>query len=142
MTVGRALFISGAAFASVIAIAYWISSRHPGGSILLGFMAAAMIFAAGFMFFAQREANLPADLKTVNFAEVAGEEIGTFTLSTLAPFLAALTVFGLLVGIVWSPFLAAVSLILLLLALGRLVRESNRTGASSAAETRQKSLQK
>lgn len=142
MKAGRSVFINSAVFGIVISVVYWFSSHHPGGTLLLGFMASAMIFAAGFMFVAQREANLASDKKNVTYAHVAGQEVGSFTISTGAPFLAALTVFGVFVGLLWSPFLAAVSFVLMLLVLGRLAAESNRTERYAVRNARQKSLQK
>lgn len=135
MKAGRSVFINSAVFGVVVAVVYWLASRHPGGTLLLGFMAAAMIFAAGYMFVTEREANLAADKRDADYASTAGEDVGTFTVSTVAPFLAALTVWGLFVGLLWSPFLAAASFVLLLAVLAKLGAESNRV-------RRQKSLQK
>ncbi|MFN2528021.1 MAG: cytochrome c oxidase subunit 4 [Candidatus Baltobacteraceae bacterium] len=127
MKAGRSVFISSAVFSVIIAAVYWMSSHHPGGSILLGFMGAAMVFVAGFMFVVQREANLSSDRKSVDYKETAGMEVGTFTLQTVWPFLGAVALFTLIVGAVWSPFVAGIGFIALLFVLSRLGAESNRT---------------
>jgi len=123
---GRSVFISSAIFGIVIALVYWVSSHHPAGTLLLAFMATAMIFAAGFMFVVEREARLVGDRKKANPIDGAGEDLGIFTVATIWPLLAALAVLCMLAGAIWSPVAGAAGFIGLLLVLWRLGAESNR----------------
>ncbi len=63
MKTGVRVFLNSAIFGVAIALVYWFCSRDPGGTILLAFMGAAMCFAAGFVFFAERNARLSGDQK-------------------------------------------------------------------------------
>jgi small-conductance mechanosensitive channel len=126
MKTGRSLFVSSAAFGLVVGAVYWLSSRHPAGTVLLGLMMLAMAFTAAYMFVAEANANLSADRKDATFEQSAGEDVGIFTAQTAWPFLAALAVFLMLLGMIWSPALAGAGFIALLLILWRLGAESNR----------------
>jgi hypothetical protein len=120
------MFVSSAVFGIVIAIAYWIVAREPLGVLFLGIMAAALFFAATYAVVAERDADLASDEPDADRAEAAGEDLGIFTTHSAYPILIALCILGGLIGIVWSPLLAVVCGIGLLLCLWRLGAESAR----------------
>jgi hypothetical protein len=119
MTIGLRLFISSAVFSIVIAVAYWLVAREPAGTMLLGVMAFGLSFVAGYMILAEREAELVGDLAQADNADAAGEILGSYSISSPLPIAtaAALTCIGL--GLVVSPTVAALGVIVLL-ALGAL----------------------
>ena len=119
MIVGLRLFLSSAAFACAIAVAYWIVAHEPAGTLLLGFMAFALTFVAGYMIVAERDANLAGDRDDASTADAAGELVGTYTIRSPLPFWTALATAGLLFGLVVSPVLTALAA-LAVLALGTL----------------------
>ncbi|MBV9648194.1 MAG: cytochrome c oxidase subunit 4 [Candidatus Eremiobacteraeota bacterium] len=123
------LLISGA-FGVAIAVAYWlIAHEETTGTALLGIMSAALFFAASYAIIAERNANLAGDVPEPQTAE-APEDLGIFTTHSPWPILVALCALGALSGVLWSPFLAVVSLCALLLCLWRLGRESAITPGS------------
>ncbi len=126
------LFISSAVFGIAIATIYELTSHEMTGTFLLGIMAAALIFAAGYAIFAEREANLDGDRNDERMEQAAGEDLGIFTTSSAWPILMAFSVLVFLVGVVWVPLLLIVGLTAMLLIVWRLVAESNRIGSRSA----------
>jgi hypothetical protein len=115
-------------FGTAIAIAYWFSSHHYGGTILLGLMGAALAFATVWAVLAEREADLDGDSPRMTQAQAAGEDLGIFTTSSAWPVLMALCVLVTLVGAVWYRFLLFVGIVAMLLVVWRLGAESARTG--------------
>jgi hypothetical protein len=122
--VGFRLFVSSALFGIAIAVVYWYSSHDPTGTMLLGLMAAALIFAAGFMLVAEREADLAADKPRAAPSDEAGMNVGTFTLRSPWPIVAALGGWLFLFGLVLLPAFAVLGFGALAYALYRLIRES------------------
>jgi len=121
---GRRLFVSSAVFGIVIAVVYWFSTHNPDGTILLGLMATALVFAAGFMFFAEREACLVGDRDDALPAQAAGERLGVFTVASSWPIAIAFGAFLLLLGMVVLPALAAFGLVVMIVSILGLGRES------------------
>ena len=119
MIVGLRLFLSSAAFACVIAVAYWIVAHEPAGAFLLGFMAFALTFVAGYMIVAERDADLTGDRDDAAAADAAGELVGTYTIRSPLPFWTAFAAAALLLGLVVSPAVTAMAAIAVL-ALGAL----------------------
>jgi Cytochrome c oxidase subunit IV len=126
MTTALAVFLSSAAFGVAIAVVYWFSSHHRGGTLLLGLMAVAMTFTAAFTYAAGRNADLSGDRDPAG-NQSPREDLGIFTTRSIWPPAAAAATCVLFIGIVWSPYVAAAGLIGLLLVLWRLGAESNRT---------------
>jgi hypothetical protein len=124
MTIGRRLFVSSAAFGVAIAIAYWFSAHDSDGTVLLGFMALALVFAAGYMLLAERDARLVGDRGVASNADASGEQLGVFTTASPWPIVVAMGVFLMLLGLVIFPAVAALGLAVLLLGIFQLVRES------------------
>jgi hypothetical protein len=124
MTIGRRLFVSSAAFGIAIAVAYWFSAHNPDGAVLLGLMAVALVFAAGYMFVAERAARLVGDRANASNADASGERLGVFTVASPWPIVVAFSAFLVLLGLALFPALAAFGLALLLFGLFRLGRES------------------
>jgi len=124
MKVGRRLFVSSASFGVAIAVVYWFSSRNLDGTFLLGLMAAALTFAAGYMYVAEREARLIGDRGDATNADAAGERLGTFTTGTPWPPTIAFGAFVVLLGLAIFPALAYAGLAIVLFGLYRLGRES------------------
>ena len=111
MSTGLRLFNSSTAFAIVIAAAYWATSREVVGTFMLGVMAFALSFIAGYMIVAEREADLIGDKTEATIADGAGEALGTFTIRSPLPICAAFAVTCLGLGLVVSPTIAALALV-------------------------------
>jgi hypothetical protein len=111
VTVGLRLFLSSAAFSVVIAVTYWFLSHEPVGTFLLGVMAFALTFAAGYMIVAEREADLAGDRKDAAVSDDAGDLVGTYSLHSPLPLWSALSITLVLVGLVIAPALSAIGLI-------------------------------
>ncbi len=111
MTIGLRLFISSAVFAIAIALAYWLTSHEIVGTFMLGIMAFALSFVAGYMIVAEREADLVGDKKGASIADGAGELVGTYTIRSPLPLGAALAVTLAGIGLVLSPTIAILALV-------------------------------
>ncbi|MDQ2872752.1 MAG: cytochrome c oxidase subunit 4 [Candidatus Eremiobacteraeota bacterium] len=120
------LFLSSAAFGIITAVIYWFCSYDLTGTVLLGLMATALVFAAGYALLAEREAHLDGDSPDISIEDVAGEDLGIFMSKTAWPILMAFSALMLLIGAVWSPFLLFAALTAMLLILWRLGAESSR----------------
>jgi hypothetical protein len=107
------LFVSSGVFSAVLGIAYWLISYDPAGTVLLGFMTAALFFIALYMIVAERNANLAADREDATPADAGGERIGAFVLHSPAPFWIGVALFGLMLGLVVSPAAAGLGLVAL-----------------------------
>ncbi len=114
VTVGLRLFISSAVFSVAIAVAYWLVAHEITGTFLLGFMAFALSFVAGYMIIAEREADLVGDRADAKTGDAAGEVVGTYSIRSPLPFWTALAVAFVGLGLVISPTLAALGVIALL----------------------------
>jgi hypothetical protein len=121
------LCVSSMLFGIVIAFVYWFVSGHEViGTVLLGIMATALLFAACYACIAERNANLVGDDAEQNARAVAGEDLGIFTPSSAWPILCACAVLASLAGVLWVPFLAVVGIASLVLCLWRMGTESAR----------------
>jgi len=121
------LFMIAALFGVAIAVAYWfIAHREATGTALLGIMAAALAFTAGYAIVAERDARLEGDNPKESISDAAGEDLGIFTTHSSWPVLTALCVLAVLVGAVWAPLIGIAGLVCLLLCLWRLGAESAR----------------
>lgn len=120
------LFLSSAAFGAAISIVYWFASHEYAGTLLLGFMAMALTFAAGFAFMAERNASLEGDDPQLMHKEAAGEDLGIVTKESPWPILLAFSILWMFIGLVWSDFMLYTGLAAMLLVLWRLGAESAR----------------
>ncbi|HEX3467180.1 MAG TPA: cytochrome c oxidase subunit 4 [Candidatus Elarobacter sp.] len=114
MTTARGLFIVAALFTGVLCVAYWFVAREPAGTMLLGFMTAALTTVAVYMFFAQREADLFADRPNATMREAAGEHVGTYVTHSPAPFWIGIAIAAIVLGLVTAPAAAGLGLVALL----------------------------
>ncbi len=121
------LFLSSATFSAAICIVYWFSSHEKAGTFLLGFMMLAFCWAAGYSYISEKETHLVGD-RSIDPSQAAGEDVGIFTKFTPWPFLLAVSILVLLVGVVWSDFLIFAGIAGMLLCLWRLGAESARVG--------------
>lgn len=124
MNVGLRLLLSSAAFGVCIAIVYWFSSYDSTGTTLLGMMAAALVFAAGYIRFAEREARLVGDKPGAANSDAKGEIVGSFTLTSPWPIVCAAGLFMLLVGLIGWATLAYAGGAVALYSLHRMTREA------------------
>ena len=115
MKTGLMLFISSAVFSATIAIVYWFVAHEPAGTMLLGFMGAALTVVALYMIFAERDADLYADKKNATPTEAAGEHVGTYVTHSPAPFWIALALTGVVLGLVVAPAAAGLGIVALCL---------------------------
>ncbi len=121
------LFLSSTAFGVAIAVAYFfVAHEEATGTILLGIMAAALAFAALYAVVAERNAHIDGDGEDIKPEQTAGEDLGIFTSESAYPILVALSSLFVLLGLLYSPLLAFISIIALLLCLWRLGAESAR----------------
>jgi hypothetical protein len=116
MMVALRLFISSAVFSSVIATAYWIFSKEPTGTFLLGVMSFGLLFVAGYTIVAEREADLVGDRPEARPVDAAGELVGTYSIRSPLPVWTALAVSCVGLGIVVSPAVAALGVVAMLIA--------------------------
>ncbi len=103
MKIGVRLFLSSMAFGIVIAAIYGFTTHDIVGVIFLGGMALALVIVAMFIVVAEREANLAGDHEDMSPADIAGEELGVFTLESYWPILAAAGATLFLLGVVFVP---------------------------------------
>lgn len=122
------LFMSSAAFGAIISIVYWFSSREYAGTLMLGFMACALAFAAGYAMIFERGSAIAGDDKELDQKEAAGEDLGIFTKESPWPILLAFSILWTFVGLIWSDFMIFTGLAAVLLCLWRLGAESARVG--------------
>jgi hypothetical protein len=111
MMIGLRLFISSMIFAITIAAAYWFVAREITGTLLLGFMAAALSVIAGYMIFAERDADLWGDDGNAAMSDAAGEALDTYTTRSPLPFWVAFAICNLVLGLVVSPTFSVLALI-------------------------------
>ena len=97
------LFVSSMLFAIGIAGAYAWATHELIGTILLGMMAIAMITVAVYIVIAEKESNLAADAPDVDPRDLAGENLGSFTLESYWPILGAAGTVLLVQGVVFLP---------------------------------------
>ena len=120
------LFLCSASFGITIAVIYWIVAHEATGTVLLGVMTTAMVFAAAYAILAERDAALDGDDAEATNAQHAGEELGAFTTSSAWPIVTAVGAGIALCGLPWSPFLSMCGLVIVILALWRMGSESAR----------------
>jgi hypothetical protein len=113
MMIALRLFLSSAAFTAVLGTSYWFVAHDPAGTVLLGFMTAALLVIAAYMFVAERNAGLFADNENAAPADAHGERIGVFVLHSPAPFWIGVAVAGLMLGLIVAPAAAGLGLIAL-----------------------------
>jgi len=112
MNIAVRLFVSSMCFAVVIALAYGLTTADITGVIFLGMMALALIMVAGYIVVAEREAHLASDQQESKPTDLAGEEIGTFTLESYWPIVAAIGSATFLCGIVFLPGISIVAFLI------------------------------
>ncbi len=120
------LFICSALFGLSIGVAYWWVAHEITGTLLLGVMTAALAFAATYAMAAERDAHLDGDNPTITNEQTVGEDLGVFTTSSAWPILIAAGAALGLCGLPWSPLLAIVGFVVVILALWRMGAESAR----------------
>jgi hypothetical protein len=113
MMIALRLFFSSAAFTGVLGASYWVIARDPAGTVLLGFMTAALLVIGIYMIAAERNANLFADDENATPADARGERIGAFVLHSPAPFWIGVALAGLLLGLVVAPAAAGLGIVAL-----------------------------
>ena len=123
MTIATRVFFSSMSFGFIVAAAYWLSSREPVGTILLGLFGAGFLWIAGYLIALRPKAPLDGDLERVP-ADLAGEQIGVFSVESPWPIILALSTAGLLVGIVLHPMLAIIAATTFLAIIWALAKES------------------
>jgi Cytochrome c oxidase subunit IV len=121
------LFFSSTTFGVAILIAYWfIAHEETTGSVLLAVMTVALAFCATYAVIAERNADIDGDGTNLTPQDVAGEDLGVFTTESAYPILLAISCLFMLLGLIYSPLLAALSIVAILLCLWRLGAESAR----------------
>lgn len=121
MKTALTVFVSSALFSATIATTYWFLTYEPAGTMLLGFMAAALTVIAIYMVFAELDSNLVSDKDDGTFAEAAGEHVGTFVTRSPLPFAIAILVTSVLLGLVVSPAAAGIGIAAFIVAIGLMI---------------------
>ncbi len=106
MKIGVILFLSSMTFGIVIATIYGVTTHDVAGILFLGLMAVALVIVAMFIIVAEREAHLAGDQTDLDAADIAGEEVGVYSLESYWPVLAALGAALFILGIVFVPGVA------------------------------------
>ena|SRR6185437_12684476 len=121
------LFSIAGAFGAAIAVAYYfVAHEETVGTAMLAVMTAALVLCAGYAVVAERAAALEGDEATATPADAAGDDLGIFTTQSAYPILAATFVLATLLGVLWSPIVAAIASSCLALTLWRMGAESAR----------------
>lgn len=120
------LFFSSAMFGVVTSIGYWFSSHDYTGTLLLGFMAIGLGFAAGYAYLAEKSAHLEGDEPDLQHKQAAGADLGIFTKESAWPIVLAFSILWFVIGLVWSDFMIFTGAAAMLLAIWRLGAESAR----------------
>lgn len=97
------ILLSSMTFAIVIATVYWFVTHDIIGVIFLGSMALALIIVGAFIVVAEREAHLGGDVPDLDPADLMGEELGTFSLESYWPIVAAAGTAAVIGGAVFLP---------------------------------------
>jgi hypothetical protein len=127
MTTGTKMFAAMAAFLAGIAIVYWFISYEEAGTVLLGFGAMTSGIVAGY---AARRGSLRApnaaaeDRPDARPDELAGEEIGSFPLSSPWPLVFAVAMVFVGAGLLYALVLLPVGVILAAISVLGFMRES------------------
>lgn len=122
------IFACSAGFGLVIVILYWwVAREETVGTVMLGIMTAALIFAAIYAVIGERNARLDGDAPGLTNADAAGEDLGVFTTASAYPILTALGAGLALCGLIWAPLLGAAGFAIVILCLWRMGAESART---------------
>lgn len=128
MKIGVRLFLSSMIFAIGISLVYWLTTHDITGVLFLGFMAAALVFLAGYITVSEREANLSSDRTDTRPSDWDGESMGVFSMESPWPIVAAAGVVVLVAGTAFLPgfsgFFAIMGFGILLLAIRGMVGES------------------
>ena len=124
MKTSRMIFVSSATFTATIALVYWFLTHEPVGTMMLGFMTAALIVVACYMFFAERDARLWGDNENATMADAAGEHVGTYVTHSPIPFWIGVALTGILLGFVVAPAAAGLGLVALLILVGLMIVRS------------------
>ena len=121
------LFFSSTAFGVAILVAYWfVAHEETTGSILLALMTVALAFCAMYAIVAERNAHIDGDGEDLTPPDTAGEDLGVYTTHSAYPILLALSCLFMLLGLIYSPLLAFVAIVAIVLCLWRLGAESAR----------------
>lgn len=121
------LFSIAGAFGAAIAVSYFFTARQETvGTVMLAVMTAALVLCAGYAVAAERAAALEGDAADETPVDVAGDDLGIFTKESAYPILAAACVLATLLGVLWSPLVAAIAVAGLGLTLWRMGAESAR----------------
>ena len=121
------IFACSAGFGLLIAIVYWWVAREETiGTVLLGVMTTALIFAAIYAVIGERNAHLDGDAPDLTNADTAGEDLGVFTTASPYPILTAVGAGLGLCGLIWSALLGAAGFTIVILCLWRMGAESAR----------------
>lgn len=113
MKVALGLFVSSAAFSATLSLVYWLLSHDPAGTTLLTFMTAALLVVAGYLIFAERDADLYADRPDATMRDAAGENVGTYITHSPIPFWVGIAVTAIVLGLAVSPAAAGLGLVAL-----------------------------
>ena len=103
MKIAVSLFVSSMTFGVVIAVIYGWTTHDIIGVLLLGAMALALTVVAAYILVAEREAHLGGDQTDLASADLAGEDLGMFTLESYWPILAAAGTATLVFGVAFAP---------------------------------------
>jgi Cytochrome c oxidase subunit IV len=127
MTTLTKVFLSVALFLTVITILYWIRTSEYAGTLLLGGCVVMSVVIAGFAIrrgSLRHSSDAPEDRPDATPADVAGQEIGSFPLSSAWPVVFAAGMVFVGVGLLYTLVLLPVGVILGTIAVIGLMRES------------------
>ena len=126
MSIAARVLLAAAAFIFVVDVIYWVVAYEPAGTFLLGVMVVGLLFAAGYIGIASRDAVSPADRSDLRPEDVAGARVGVFSAASPWPLILAGGLLVALVGLVYGVWLLVPGLAITIAALLGLMRENSR----------------
>jgi hypothetical protein len=117
------VFLSSMLFGFIVALVYWVTTREPVGTFLLGLFGGGLAWDSGYLLVTRGRTSVDGD-SSLTPAQLAGERIGVFSIESRWPILLALATAGTLIGAVLHAMLGACSFLAMLWVIWRMVLES------------------
>ena len=125
MRTATKFFLFSALFSLSVAGVYWFLSYERAGSVLLASMFLAPLLVASYLFAVAWRLRPPEDQTDADHARAAGVSLGRFHAESLWPFVFALGSAVALLSLVYGRWLALLGLLVTVVAVMGLMRESN-----------------
>jgi Cytochrome c oxidase subunit IV len=119
------VFLSSGGFGIVVAAIYWSVSRETAGTVLLGMLGLALLFAASYTLLAAvHHAPFPGDEPDEGPEDVAGEAVAPIATKSIWPVVFACGVLAGLGGMLYGAWLLVPGVLILIISGVGLMRET------------------